>query len=121
MAPTRSLRRIVYQTDAFAEETVARLVSNLEHILTNIAETEGNGLVQDIGLLSDAERRKLLEQWNDTEAGYPQERCIHALFEEQAERHPGVVGAQVGQAAGQGPGVAPRDRGLRRPGAAGGG
>src|SRR6185369_14527471 len=39
-------------------------------------------------ILSAAERRQLLEGWNATEAEYPSERCVHALFEAPAERTP---------------------------------
>ncbi len=30
-------------------------------------------------------------EWNDTEADYPKDKCIHQLFEEQAERTPDAV------------------------------
>ena len=49
---------------------------------------------QEIGLvnlLGDAERRQLLEEWNATEADYPREKCVHQLFEEQAERRPDSI------------------------------
>jgi amino acid adenylation domain-containing protein len=39
-------------------------------------------------LLSVAERRRVLVEWNRTEAEYPRERCIHDLFEEQVVRTP---------------------------------
>src|SRR5262249_17387743 len=32
-----------------------------------------------------------LEQWNATERPYPQDRCIHELFEEQVERRPDAL------------------------------
>jgi amino acid adenylation domain-containing protein len=38
--------------------------------------------------LSEAERRRLLVQWNDTHAAYPEEVCIHQLFEAQVARTP---------------------------------
>src|SRR6185503_1889411 len=41
--------------------------------------------------LSDSERHRLLVEWNDTKRDYPSERCIHELFEEQAERTPEAV------------------------------
>ncbi|HEV2150362.1 MAG TPA: amino acid adenylation domain-containing protein, partial [Longimicrobiaceae bacterium] len=39
-------------------------------------------------MLPEAERRQVVEAWNATEAPYPAERCIHELFEAQAERTP---------------------------------
>ncbi len=38
--------------------------------------------------LSEAERRRLLVEWNDTYAAYPEDVCIHQLFAEQAARTP---------------------------------
>jgi amino acid adenylation domain-containing protein len=39
-------------------------------------------------LLSEREQHQLLVQWNDTLVDYPQGKCFHTLFEEQAERTP---------------------------------
>ncbi len=39
-------------------------------------------------LLSDAERHQLLISWNETKAPYPQDKCLHQLFEAQATRTP---------------------------------
>ena len=44
-----------------------------------------------IEVLPSSERHQLLEQWNDTAVEYPQDRCIHELFEEQVERTPQAV------------------------------
>ncbi|KEO82561.1 non-ribosomal peptide synthetase, partial [Tumebacillus flagellatus] len=41
--------------------------------------------------LSDAERRQLLVDFNDTHVEYPQDKALHLLFEEQAERTPDRV------------------------------
>jgi amino acid adenylation domain-containing protein len=42
-------------------------------------------------LLTEAERHQLLEEWNDTAADYPGDKCIHELFEEQVERTPEAI------------------------------
>ncbi|RCJ22354.1 hypothetical protein A6S26_21595 [Nostoc sp. ATCC 43529] len=41
--------------------------------------------------LTEAERHQLLVEWNDTKADYPQDKCIHQLFEEQVERTPNAL------------------------------
>ena len=41
--------------------------------------------------LTDTERHKLLVEWNNTTREYPQDKCIHQLFEEQVERTPDAV------------------------------
>ena len=47
--------------------------------------------VGGIGLLGMEERKQLLAEWNATEAEYPEDKCIHELFEEQVRRTPGAI------------------------------
>jgi non-ribosomal peptide synthetase component F len=47
--------------------------------------------VADLPLLTVAEQRQLLADWNDTEADFPGDKCIHELFETQVERMPNAV------------------------------
>ena len=48
------------------------------------------------------ERHRLLREWNDTAASFPEASCIHEFFEEWARRRPGEVAvvqvAEVGEA-----------------------
>jgi amino acid adenylation domain-containing protein len=46
--------------------------------------------------LSEVERRRLLVEWNDTHAAYPEEACIHQLFEAQVARTPQAVALVCG-------------------------
>jgi len=41
--------------------------------------------------LVEAERRRLLVQWNETSADYPREVCLHELIEAQVERTPAAA------------------------------
>jgi 4-hydroxyphenylacetate 3-monooxygenase len=41
--------------------------------------------------LTAAERHKILVEWNNTATAYPKDKCIHHLFEAQAERTPDGV------------------------------
>jgi amino acid adenylation domain-containing protein len=43
------------------------------------------------GLRSEAERHRVLVEWNDTTAAYPQGKCLHQLIEAQVERTPDAV------------------------------
>src|SRR5207248_1787012 len=45
---------------------------------------------------SKAERHKILVEWNQTVAEYPQEACLHHLFEQQAQRSPNAVAVVLG-------------------------
>jgi amino acid adenylation domain-containing protein len=39
-------------------------------------------------ILSDAERNRVLYEWNDTRAEFPADQCIHEMFEAQAAKSP---------------------------------
>jgi Non-ribosomal peptide synthetase modules and related proteins len=45
----------------------------------------------ELPLLSEAERRQVVVEWNATQSEYPQERCIHQLFEAQVEQTPAAI------------------------------
>src|SRR5262249_42932906 len=47
--------------------------------------------IDELPLLTESERHQLLVEWNDTATDYPQDRCIHQLFEEQVTRTPYAV------------------------------
>ena len=82
-----------YATDLFERETIERLVGSFETLLRGIVE-RGEERVSSLPLLSEAERDQLLVQWNRTEREYPQDRCIHELFAEQAARTPQGIALQ---------------------------
>ena len=42
-------------------------------------------------LLTDAERQQLLVEWNSTRFNFPQQCCLHALFEAQVGRTPDAL------------------------------
>jgi amino acid adenylation domain-containing protein/non-ribosomal peptide synthase protein (TIGR01720 family) len=53
--------------------------------------------VSRIEILSEAQKRRLLYDFNDTVTGYSRDKTLHELFEEQVERTPGkaaVVGSK---------------------------
>lgn len=76
-----------YNTDLFERETVERMVGHLGALLAGIASDPGQR-VSELPLLTDAEQRQLLVEWNDTRQEYPRHRCVHELFEEQVARTP---------------------------------
>src|SRR6185436_16432049 len=70
----------------------------LEHyrILLAAAVAEPECLVQDLPLMSNAERSQVLEEWNRTSTEYPTELCIHELVEAQVERTPEAIAVICG-------------------------
>jgi amino acid adenylation domain-containing protein len=79
-----------YNTDLFQAETIARMVGHFQTLLEGMSLNPGER-IGNLPLFADAERRRLLNGWNDTKTDYPQHSCVHHLFEEQAERTPEAV------------------------------
>ena len=78
---------IEYNTDLFKPDTISRIIKYYLKVLETI--TENNEInISDIELIDDEEKHKLLVEWNDTKSDYPQDKCIHQLFEEQVEKTP---------------------------------
>jgi amino acid adenylation domain-containing protein len=79
-----------YNTDLFDGSTIERITNHFENLLSAIV-CNPQQRVSELPLLSTAESQQLLVEWNDTQAEYPQNKCIHQLFEVQVERTPEAV------------------------------
>ena len=79
-----------YSTDLFDAETISRMAEHFQTLLEAIVANPDVRIGQ-LPLLAPLESHQLLVEWNDTQAEYPQDKCIHHLFEEQVERTPNAV------------------------------
>ncbi|MCA2657550.1 MAG: amino acid adenylation domain-containing protein [Microcystis sp. M049S2] len=79
-----------YKIDLFDETTIARLLQHFQNILRAIIANPQQS-VSLLTLLSEQEQKQLLVDWNQTQADYPQDSCIHQLFEAQVERTPDAI------------------------------
>ncbi|MDY7077386.1 MAG: amino acid adenylation domain-containing protein [Chloroflexota bacterium] len=91
---------IEYNTDLFNAATIRRMVGHFQTLLEGIVADPDQPISQ-LPLLREAERRQLLVDWNDTRAEYPQNLCMHQLFEVQAARTPGAVAVAMPAASGE--------------------
>lgn len=87
--------RIAYDTRRFETSIMRRMVGHLQTLLEGIAANPDQRL-GDLSMLTPAERRQLLVEWNDTKKEYPTDKCIHRLFEAQAARTPEAVAVLLG-------------------------
>jgi aspartate racemase len=76
-----------YSTDLFDEARVKRMLTHLDVLLTAIV-ADPRERISQLALVTDSERQQLLGEWNQTQALYPQDKCIHELFEEQVRKSP---------------------------------
>ena len=79
-----------YDTDLFDEGTIRRMAGHYQRLLEGIVADPGQPISQ-LPLLTEDERHQMLVEWNDTARGYPADRCVHQLFEEQVGRTPEAV------------------------------
>jgi amino acid adenylation domain-containing protein len=78
---------VEFNRSVFARGSVERFTAHLVQVLHE-ALKDTSRKVSELQALTEAERRQLLVEWNDTGADYPRDRCVHELFEAQAERTP---------------------------------
>ncbi|CAC5343228.1 MULTISPECIES: non-ribosomal peptide synthetase [Planktothrix] len=81
---------IEYEPDLFRPETIARMGGHFLQIIQTVIENPNIQLSQ-INLLTPEERDQLLIDWNNTQAEYPQDKCLHQLFEEQVKLNPNAI------------------------------
>lgn len=79
-----------YNSDLFEPDTIARMTSHFQTLLAAIIANPHQS-IGELPLLNQQERHQLLVEWNDTYTPYPDSKCIHQLFEEQAEKTPYAV------------------------------
>ncbi|MEA5621854.1 non-ribosomal peptide synthetase [Nostoc sp. UHCC 0251] len=79
-----------YNTDLFNADTIARMVGHFQTLLEGVVSNP-NQSISKLSILTPVERQTLLFDWNNTEVEYPQEACIHELFEAQVEKTPDAI------------------------------
>ncbi|HEX2094621.1 MAG TPA: amino acid adenylation domain-containing protein, partial [Longimicrobiaceae bacterium] len=76
-----------YATALFDAATAARMAEHFVTLLEGIASGP-DARISRLPLMSAAERRRVLAEWNDTGRPYPAGDCVHDLFARQAARTP---------------------------------
>ncbi|WP_245495122.1 amino acid adenylation domain-containing protein [Rhizobium ruizarguesonis] len=79
-----------YATALFDRATIERQCGYLLALL-RVMVVDADRPVRELDILPAEERSYLLEELNRTEADYPSDLCVHALFEAQVRRAPDAV------------------------------
>ncbi|MEG4066492.1 amino acid adenylation domain-containing protein [Microcoleus sp. Pol11C2] len=87
---------VIYSADLFDEATITRLIGHFQTLLERMV-TNPEERIANLQYLSAQERYHLLVECNNTQADYPQDLCIHQLFEMQADRTPDAVALVFGE------------------------
>ncbi|KAF9208719.1 hypothetical protein BGZ49_007793 [Haplosporangium sp. Z 27] len=76
-----------YSTALFDQSTMERHIGYLIAMLQAMVVNDGQA-ISSVQLLSESERYLLLQKWNANEKDYPEDQCIHQLFEDQVKSTP---------------------------------
>jgi amino acid adenylation domain-containing protein len=82
-----------FPVELFETDTVERLVHHFG-VLLAAAVAEPERPITALPLMDDAERRRVLEEWNDTAAPAPEDALLHARFARQAARTANAVAVE---------------------------
>ncbi|MFJ4454605.1 amino acid adenylation domain-containing protein [Pseudomonas sp. NPDC089392] len=78
---------LIYATDLFDAATAQTMALHWQNLLTAIIRQPGQRIAE-LALLDAAEHQQIVSGWNATQASFPDEHCIHQLFEAQVVKTP---------------------------------
>ena len=82
-----------YNTDLFDDGTIGRMAGHFTNLLDAVV-AHPDGLIRDLPMLGQAERQRLLVEWNDTARACPGVPTLHGLFEAQAGHTPDALAVE---------------------------
>ncbi|HYO60110.1 non-ribosomal peptide synthetase, partial [Archangium sp.] len=91
------LLKLAFESERFGVATIDRLLVHWSLALERMAMAQPEQPLARLSLLSEGERRQVLEEWNRTGAEYPREASLPELFEAQVRRRPGAVAVEYGE------------------------
>jgi amino acid adenylation domain-containing protein/thioester reductase-like protein len=84
-----------YDANLLRAEDIQRW-ADLFHKIVESAANNPEAAIAQLEVLSDRARHQLLVEFNQTQADYPRDKCIHHLIEEQAQRNPDNIAVAFG-------------------------
>jgi amino acid adenylation domain-containing protein len=84
-----------YNQGLFKAETMQRWLGHYQTLLQGLIANP-QAMIAELPLLQEAEKDRLLRQWNETDAEYPGNACLHQLFERQTKETPNATALVFG-------------------------
>jgi amino acid adenylation domain-containing protein len=78
-----------YNADLFDERTIILMAAHYQNLLGEFL-SKPESSISELELLTPSERRKVLYEWNETKADFPQV-CVHELITEQVGKTPNAT------------------------------
>jgi amino acid adenylation domain-containing protein len=88
--------QIDYNSRRFDDGAIDRLLGHLQTLLEGMVAMPDRPLAE-LPILTPSERHQLLVEWSNTEVVYPQDKCVHQIFEEQVIRSPESIAVTFGE------------------------
>ncbi|MDH3637084.1 MAG: amino acid adenylation domain-containing protein [Gammaproteobacteria bacterium] len=82
--------RFEYGTELFDHETIVGMSRHLKTLLSNIVH-DSQRCIEDLDLMSEEERQRILVDWNRTDTPYPQHLCVHERIEDLTRQAPDAI------------------------------
>ncbi|MEG4505908.1 amino acid adenylation domain-containing protein [Microcoleus sp. F6_B4] len=89
------LLKIAGDRQRFDPIAITRMLGHLQTLLESIVANPQQK-ISKLSMLTAAELAQL-QEWNQTQANYPQDKCVHQLFEAQVDRSPDAIAAVFSQ------------------------
>lgn len=84
------LIKLIYDQTCFEDAHITRILGHFHNALQQILENPLQRLA-DVSFLTVEEKTQILDEWNATASDYPNDQCLHTLFETQAEHNPDAI------------------------------
>ncbi|MGI2902883.1 non-ribosomal peptide synthetase [Tolypothrix sp. VBCCA 56010] len=84
------IAELYYDVNYFSADTIERIAGQFQTLLSS-ATANPEDKISQLEILSKRDRQQLLVEFNQTRINYPQDKCIHQLFEEQAQKTPNNI------------------------------
>ena len=81
---------IEYCTELFKKETIENLFKHYMVVIGQIVN-DNNVKIKDIEIISEIEKNKILNKFNDTKLKYDETKTVLEMFEEQAQKTPETI------------------------------
>ncbi|MFQ5584283.1 MAG: amino acid adenylation domain-containing protein, partial [Calditrichia bacterium] len=81
-----------YDPGKYSAKTIDGMLQHLQALLSQII-SNGNLSLSGIEMLTKTERELIVNKWNNTSVAFPEDKCCHELFEQQASETPSSLAA----------------------------
>ena len=87
--------RFTFNSNIYDKSYMESLFEHIRQTAVKIIESPEIE-IGEIEIINQEEKKRVLFDFNNTKAGYPENKCIHQLFEEQVERTPDNIALLFG-------------------------